>query len=219
MTGGNLEPPRALLFDWDNTLVDTWSVIHSALETTFRALGLEPWTLAECRERVRGSARDVFPGLFGPNAGKATEIFYAAFGEIHLQQLQPLPGATALVERLAAAGHHLGVVSNKQGTLLRKEAAHLGWDRYFNKLVGATDAHRDKPAPDPALMALEGSGIAPGERVWFIGDTDVDLLCAVNCGCVPILLRPEAPGEGEFADCPPRRHVRSCEELAELLVL
>lgn len=214
-----IKPPRALLFDWDNTLVDTWSIIHSALDTTFRALGLEPWTLAECRDRVRGSARDVFPGLFGPNAGKATEIFYATFGEIHLQRLEPLPGAQALIEGLAASGRHLGVVSNKQGALLRKEAAHLGWDRHFAKLVGATDAERDKPAPDPALLALAGSGIEPGEAVWFVGDTDVDLLCAVNSGCTPILLRPEPPGETEFADCRPLLHCRSCEELAELLVL
>ena len=26
-----LRSPRAILFDWDNTLVDTWATIHEAL--------------------------------------------------------------------------------------------------------------------------------------------------------------------------------------------
>ena len=37
--------PRALLFDWDNTLVDTWGAIHHALTVTFEAMGETPWTL------------------------------------------------------------------------------------------------------------------------------------------------------------------------------
>jgi phosphoglycolate phosphatase len=34
----------------------------------------------------------------------------------------------------------LGVVSNKRGYLLRREAAHLGWMSLFHRLVGANDA-------------------------------------------------------------------------------
>ena len=63
-----LPAPKALLFDWDNTLVDTWSVIHHALAVTFEAFGRTPWTLEETRQRVRASARDAFPELFGEDA-------------------------------------------------------------------------------------------------------------------------------------------------------
>ena len=38
-----LRPPRALLFDWDNTLVDTWSVIHHALMATLNPAGAFFW--------------------------------------------------------------------------------------------------------------------------------------------------------------------------------
>ena len=47
--------PRAVLFDWDNTLVDNWPTIHDALNATFEAMGHPTWTLAETRERVRAS--------------------------------------------------------------------------------------------------------------------------------------------------------------------
>lgn len=214
-----LPRPRAILFDWDNTLVDTWQVIHAALVPTFEFMGLEPWTLEECRQRVRGSARDEFPKLFGERTAEATKLFYERFEATHLEKLRELPGAGTLLAGLAGQGLYLGVVSNKRGTTLRKEAAHIGWDGHFRRLVGATDAAHDKPAPDPVLLALsaEGGG-EPGEQVWFVGDTDIDMLCAVNAGCVPVLLRPEPPAAGEFVDCMPRLHVRDCRALAELLV-
>lgn len=213
-----LAPPRAILFDWDNTLVDTWSVIHAALEPTFEAMGMTPWTLDECRQRVRGSARDEFPRLFGERTPEATRLFYERFEATHLELLRELPGAGELLAGLAAEGIALGVVSNKRGTTLRKEAAHIGWDRHFRRLVGATDAPRDKPAPDPVFLAL-GIDRPPAEgEVWFVGDTDIDMLCAVRSGCVPVLLRDIAPAPGEFPDCQPRLHLGNCQALGELLV-
>jgi len=49
----------------------------------------------------------------------------------------PLPGAAALLNGLRDRGVYLGVVSNKTGRYLRKEAAALGWERYMTRLVGA----------------------------------------------------------------------------------
>ena len=37
-----LHPPRAILFDWDNTLVNTWPTIVECYHDTFTALGLPP---------------------------------------------------------------------------------------------------------------------------------------------------------------------------------
>ena len=45
--------PRAILFDWDNTLVDTWPVIHDSMNVTLTHMGWEPWTMDETRARVR----------------------------------------------------------------------------------------------------------------------------------------------------------------------
>ena len=213
-----LRPPRAILFDWDNTLVDTWTVIHAALEPTFAAMGVTPWTLEECRQRVRGSARDEFPGLFGERTAEATRLFYERFEAMHLGLLRALPDAGTLLSGLAEQGFRLGVVSNKRGMILRKEAAHLGWDGHFRRLVGATDAPRDKPAPDPVYLALEQEGPPPPGDVWFVGDTDIDMLCAVRAGCVPVLLREDPPAPGEFAGCQPRLHLGNCRALGELLV-
>jgi phosphoglycolate phosphatase len=213
----NLPAPKAILFDWDNTLVDSWAVIHHAMATTFEALGRRPWTLEETRRKVRKSARDAFPELFGDRAAEATEVFYRTYEADHLKRLRALPGAGEMLEALARAGGPLlGVVSNKRGGLLRREAAALGWDRHFGPLVGAMDAARDKPAPEVVDFALAGSGIAAGPEVWFVGDTDIDLLCARNSGCTAVLVRAETPAAGEFGALPLARHVGDCAAFAEL---
>jgi phosphoglycolate phosphatase len=117
---------------------------------------------------------------------------------------------------LAAAGLYLAVVSNKMGPYLRTEAEILGWDRLFGRLVGAMDAEADKPHAAPVHMALSESGIVPGPDVWFVGDSAIDMHCAANSGCVPILMRPEPPGAGEFDGHPPMRHLDTCKALARL---
>jgi len=214
----NPPAPKAILFDWDNTLVDSWVLIHHAMTATFQAMGQRPWTLEETRQNVRQSARDSFPRLFGERAAEATAVFYRTYEADHLSQLRPLPGAGEMLAALAAADDLLlGVVSNKRGDILRLEAAKLGWDRFFGALVGATDAACDKPSPEVVDFALTGSGIAAGPAVWFVGDTDIDILCARNAGCTAILLRAEAPGAGEFDGQPLGGHVSDCGSFAQLV--
>lgn len=185
-------PPKAILFDWDNTLVDSWGTIHEALNQTFRVMGTPSWSLAEVKLRVRQSLRDSFPALFGDAWEQARTLYLANFEALHLDRLAPLPGAARLIEALDEGGFYLGVVSNKTGRLLRREVAALGWEQRFRRIVGAGDAVADKPARAPVEMALAGSGVDPGGAVWFVGDTDIDMACAINSGCVPVWIGPPA---------------------------
>ena len=198
--------PRAILFDWDNTLVDSWATIHDALNFLMRAMDKPEWSLAETRERVRLSLRDSFPLHFGERWEEAREIYLDRFRAIHLDRLAALPGREAMLRSLADAGIFLGVVSNKTGALLRREVEQLGWASFFGSVVGAGDATADKPACEPVHLALSESGVMPGEEVWFVGDTAVDMECAQNAGCVAVLLgRPATPEEysREFIRFPP----------------
>jgi len=199
--------PKAILFDWDNTLVDSWTTIHAALNVAMAAMGKPPWSLDETKERVRLSLRESFPRHFGERWAEARTIYLDAFRAIHLERLTPLPGRRALLESLAAKRLFLGVVSNKTGSLLRREVEQLGWSGFFGSVVGAGDAAADKPHPAPVALALRPSGIAGGERVWLVGDTGLDMECARNSGCVPILLGGGAadtaePGSAPVWRCP-----------------
>jgi phosphoglycolate phosphatase len=192
-------------------------VIHDALNVTFAAFGLPSWTLAETRARVRKSMRDSFPALFGERWQDAGDIFYERYAAIHAEKVAPAAGAEAMLRELSANAVYLGVVSNKKGDFLRLEARRLGWESYFGRLVGAFDAERDKPAREPVALALAGSGVAPGPEVWLAGDADIDLECAANAGCVPVLVRAAAPAKDEFAAYPPVWHFADCQALSKMV--
>lgn len=208
-----MKRPEAILFDWDNTLVDSWPTIHYAFNRMLTAMERPAWTMAEVRDRVRLSLRDTFPVMFGDRWREAQKLYLDAFRAIHLQTLTPLPGREALLRDLVADGYFVAIVSNKTGPLLRLEAQALGWDRHLARLVGAADAEADKPHRAPVDMALAGTGIAPGESVWFVGDTAVDMECARNADCVPVLLGDCDPADAEFASCKPLLAFRDCTSL------
>lgn len=206
--------PKAILFDWDNTLVNTWPAIHDANNHTLVAMGHEPWSFEETLQRVRKSMRDSFPDLFGERWEEAARIFYARFEKSHITQLEPHEGAEKMLKSLHEKGYYLAVVSNKTGKYLREEADHLDWTKYFQSILGAGDAKHDKPNPAPVELSLKNSGISMGSDVWFVGDTDVDLECAHNSKCPGILLRSAPPEEGEFDAYPPSWYFSNCIEFA-----
>jgi len=189
-----LPRPQAILFDWDNTLVDNWGTIQTALNAALTAMGFPAWTQEETRLRVRASMRDTFPRMFGERWPEARDIFYATYRASHLETLRALPDAGEVTRALAKAGLYVGVVSNKTGPLLRAEAAKLGWDGHFGRLVGAGDAKHDKPAADPVYLATEELTITDYKTVWFIGDAAIDIQCARHAGCMAVLVG-SAPGE------------------------
>jgi phosphoglycolate phosphatase len=208
--------PHALVFDWDNTLVDSWGTIHEALVLTFTAMGHEPWTLEETKARARHSLRDAFPALFGARWEEARKLYLDHFTSIHLERLAPIAGGVELLIAAKTAGFYLAVLSNKTGRILRREAEHLGWSDYFARLIGAGDASADKPDPAAMRLALEGS-TGDSADVWYIGDTALDMECAARAGCIGVLLGPRDPADQGFVRFPPARHFASFTELARHL--
>jgi phosphoglycolate phosphatase len=184
----NATQPVALVFDWDNTLVDAWPGIAGALNAALAAFGQPAWSLAEVRGRVRRSLRDSFPELFGEAWEQARDVFYGALERSHLQHVTPLPGAAETLRQARACGLALAVVSNKTGRYLRREAEALGWSAHFAALIGAGDAEADKPDPAPMRRALAALGVAPGPQVWYVGDTALDMQAARNAGVLPVLI-------------------------------
>jgi phosphoglycolate phosphatase len=199
--------PRAMIFDWDNTLVDSWEAIAEAMNHTRETYGLNVWTLDEIRANCTRAARESFPEWFGDNWKKAYDTYYKDFDEVRRRRdIKVLPGAQELLLWLQEQSIPSFVVSNKRGDYLRYEAEKLNWVGLFKSIVGAQDAPRDKPDRAHVDHALHQSGIIADESVWFIGDSETDVLCARNSNCTPVLIG--HPDEAlrlkvalNFADC------------------
>jgi len=207
--------PTAILWDWDNTLVDGWAAIEAGLNATFRAFDMPEWDRAMVLARVRGSLRDTFPGMFGAEWERARDIFYATVTASHLEVLRPMPDAALALAAAAMLGPQ-AVVSNKQGPLLRSEARHLGWESHFMALIGAGDAAADKPDPAPLRMALAAVGREAGPDIWYVGDTGVDMAAARAAGCRAVLIG-DAAHDGGVAALAPDLHFHDAAHIAHAL--
>ena len=96
----------------------------------------------------------------------------------------------------------------------------LRFDTFFGKIVGATDAPNDKPAPDPVHMAMGDSSASQYENLWFVGDSVVDIQCARNVGATAILIGDELTGHSETqnsATLSPDWHFADCEALVRVV--
>ena len=186
-----LTKPKAILFDWDNTLVDTWPIIMFALNTMFEQMNRPTYSEEQMRREIHKSARDSLPKLFGDDWQKAEQIYQTTYLKHRYEKLTLLPQAREMLDLLKADGTiYMSIVSNKTGQTLREEISYLKLDDYFVKQIGSLDADNDKPAIDPVLLALKPSSIVPSEDVWFIGDTVIDVECAINAGCTPFIYGP-----------------------------
>ncbi len=210
----DLPRPSAILFDWDDTLVDNWSCIAAALNAARQRFDLPVLSVADTKRLATRSLRDSFPVMFGDGWREARDIFSTTFDAQHISHLRVLAGAEDVLLRLSATGMPMAVVSNKNGNWLRQEVAHLAWNRHFCSIVGAGDAAADKPSGAPALLALQDTGCAADRSVWLVGDTVTDMACAQNAGCSGILVGPQ--NVEQPLDLAPAATISSVAALLEL---
>ena len=200
MTISSPKKPSVILFDWDKTLADNWGLIIEAVNHTFSYFGMPTWSSEEAEEKISLSARELFPTLFFDNTEKALEVFYDFFETNHLEYVKPTVGSQELLDFCFVNNFVMGVVSNKKSNLLKKEITRLGYERYFDVIVGAGDAVADKPSAEPIKFALQKISMMRGvtvncEDVLYIGDSKTDQQTSKNFGCVCYIV-----GEDNKAD-------------------
>ncbi len=185
----NLTLPRGLFFDWDNTLVHGGDGIFEALNLTFAAMGMPTITREDFDTRPQVSLNDCFPEIFGEDRWEeARDVYHECFGRIHVDHLVTTKDAPILIETLKRYPGYKAIVSNKEGPYLRQEARHFGWSDVFDEIVGSTDAAHDKPHEATVQLAAGDPKFKGGPEYWFVGDSPVDVKCALNSGCRPVLV-------------------------------
>ena len=179
--------PSAIIFDFDDTLIDSMPTIKKALDSTFAEFGISKEIITTNKIDINRSLRDYFEQVFAEKLPEARAAYYKHYKQ-YAQNLTAFENAENVLKFLQQKAVYTVVVSNKNGPGLRAEINDLfAWQDYFKAIVGAGDAQEDKPSALPALLALEKSGLTDYSNVWFIGDTIVDLETARNLGCKAIL--------------------------------
>jgi len=178
---------KAVIFDWDGTLVDTCALVLEAHNHVRAHYGLPLWSEHDLFGKSSQSARECYPEIYKDQAEAALERLYGFMQSRHLDHLTEITGAGALIQKLHASDIPMGVVSNKRHDLLLREVSHIGWDHYFKTVIGAGHALKDKPAADPLHLALDRMQAREDiDSVYYVGDTETDLACAKAGGCPAI---------------------------------
>ncbi|MEO0416318.1 MAG: HAD family hydrolase [Verrucomicrobiota bacterium] len=184
-----------LIFDFDGLLVDTEVSIYRAWQANYAAydqeLPLEIYT---------GCVGSDFSG-FDPKAyldsllpeGETADwehwdVERERINQESVNQLGPMPGVVALLEKAKALGIPCAVASSSPDWWVKPHLERMGLEGYFQAIRTRDDVEKIKPAPDLFLSAAEALGASPAECLVF--EDSVNGLKAAQAAGIPCIAVP-----------------------------
>lgn len=181
---------RAVLFDFDGTLVNTTPLILRCFRATWmQVFGFEcedatyiqtfgiplETAMADITARLVDQCRIAAPA---DTAAKAEELTrtYRAFNERwHDEMIQPFVGVDEMLRELKQRGLRLGLVTSKKRLGAERGMRLYGMTELFDLSLCAEDTTHNKPHPEPLLRAMATLDVHPGETI-YVGDSTHDIV-------------------------------------------
>ncbi|MFN7065112.1 MAG: HAD family hydrolase [Aquificaceae bacterium] len=166
---------RAIFFDLDGTLIDSYRDIGLHLNRTLRDFGLPEVDIEGVKYMVGGGARGLLRRFFSDGfLEEAIGTFRGYYLREPVIYTKPFAGIVELLEFAKERGIKLAVITNKMEELSRVILESLGLIGYFSLLVGGDTYPEKKPSPLPLLEALKVLKLFP-EEALMVGDTEADM--------------------------------------------
>ena len=198
MSANGPATPRLLVFDLDGTLIDSRIDLCNSVNATLEHLGKPALPEAVISSYIGdGVSMLVRRALGDPEGDRHDEeyvtgaiTYFLDYYRVHkLDATYVYDGVAGALATLRAAhpGVLMAVLTNKPVRPSRDICVHFTLDRFFFQNYGGNSFHTKKPDPHglERLIAeasgLSGRTITATETV-MIGDSDVDILTARNCG-------------------------------------
>ncbi len=188
MTSGRAEEEgrvRAVLFDLDGVLVDSYEAWFHVVGATSAAFGFGPVSRARFEgvwgQGISADLENLYPGRTHAEVEGAYEREMAGqAATVHVN-----PEAAAVLEDLRGRGVLLACVTNTPEGLARAILRASSLAGRLDAVVGMREGLREKPAPDLLRAALRTLGARPAEAL-MVGDSRYDEAGAAAAG-VPFL--------------------------------
>ncbi|QIY97500.1 HAD family hydrolase [Streptomyces sp. S1D4-11] len=176
-----------VIFDNDGVLVDSEPISNTILAAYLTELG-HPTSYEESIRDYMGSAMHRIHELVQDRSGQRLpeefdDVFHGRVFAAFERELQPVPGAAQLLEKLAADEVPYCVASSGSHERIRVGHRKTGLDRWFDegRVFSSQDVGRGKPAPDLFLHAAERMGVAP-QRCVVVEDSPLGVRAANAAG-------------------------------------
>lgn len=194
---------RGVLFDLDGVLVLTEQLKAQAHAATITAFcGNVP---AEFYTRIMGQSHGKVREAFLNESG--LEIDPEAYSNkytdllrhLMLTQMQTAQGGPELLARLKESGHVLALVTSSIRWMMETALSLTGLGKFFDATICADDVQREKPAPDPYLLALKHLDL-PANNAVIIEDSETGIAAAKAAGVPVIAIRHHFNIYHDFSD-------------------
>ncbi|MFF0706413.1 HAD family hydrolase [Streptomyces tendae] len=176
-----------VIFDNDGVLVDSEPISNRLLAGYLTELG-HPTSYEDSLRDYMGGAMHRVHDLVLERTGRRLpsdfdDVFHGRVFAAFERELEPVPGAVDVLEKLAAEGVAYCVASSGSHERIRTGHRKTGLDRWFDdeRIFSSQDVGRGKPAPDLFLHAAERMGVAP-ERSAVVEDSPLGVRAAVAAG-------------------------------------
>jgi phosphoglycolate phosphatase len=195
--------PRLLVFDLDGTLIDSRIDLSNSINAMLAQLGKPQLPDAVIASYIGDGVTMLVRRALGDPEGDVHDqefvddalTYFLDYYRIHkLDFTYVYDGVFEALEAIRAAnpGLPMAVLTNKPVRPSRDICAHFGLDRFFFQNYGGNSFHTKKPDPaglraliaEASGLGVAGSASGPilAAETIMIGDSDVDILTARNCG-------------------------------------
>jgi HAD superfamily hydrolase (TIGR01549 family) len=206
-------PTRAVLFDWDGTLLNSYEADLRAYLSMFHALGI-PWAENDLAQHYSPNWLHVYRAAKLPRSKwiEADRLWTLAYKS----ENPPLLAGARRVVRLLAEKFDLGIVTSGSRPRVRRQLRQLDLASYFSACVCSEDAAKRKPHPAPLQLALKRLRRDP-EHCVYVGDTAEDIEMARRAGVRAIGVFGPFPTAVRLRAAKPEVLLNSVQELPHYL--
>ena len=186
---------RALIFDLDGTLADTFPLIVSAWNAAVTPHTGKTYSEQEVIARFGiPDPQMIRRELPGDAGDRAVETYHAHYADRH-GIVTAFDGVNEMLAELRRRKVPMGLMTGKgrRSAMITLEA--LGWGSTFGAVVTGDDIEQQKPAPDGPLAAARMLDVPPAECA-FVGDSPADIGAAQNAAMISVA----AGWHGHYAD-------------------
>ena len=177
---------KAIIFDLDGTLADTFPLIVSAWNAAITPHTGKTYSDEEVISRFGiPDPQMIRRELAGAAGDQAVEVYHAHYQERHGEVVKPFEGVTEMLEELRRRRVPLGLMTGKGQRSAKITLESLGWSELFAAVVTGEDVERQKPDPDGPLAAAQMLKVEPASCA-FVGDSPADIGAGKAAGMVAV---------------------------------